>query len=183
RLGSGHPAFVPYRNYRGADGGLFFLSCFTEKFWSSLCDALDRADLKSDARSANNVARCRNRAFVDGELQAIFGTRSTADWLAQLAKFNIPAMRVQDLDYALRRDPQIAHNKTVVEVDHPSAGKVEMLALPINFHGTPARYERAAPRLGEHSVEILREFGFAQDEIDSLLRSEAVAGLRAKKPA
>ena len=183
RMGSAHPAFVPYRNYRGADGELFFLSCFTEKFWSSLCEAVDRPDLKSDARSATNIARCQNRAFVDGELQAIFGTRSTADWLAQLSKFNVPVTRVQDLNYALRHDAQIAHNRTIVELEHPTADKVEMLALPINFHGTPARYERAAPRLGEHSVEILREFGFAQDEIDKLVHSEATAGLRAKKPA
>lgn len=183
RMGSAHPAFVPYRNYRGADGGLFFLSCFTEKFWLSLCEAIGRPDLKSDARSATNIARCRNRAFVDAELQAIFSTRSTADWLAQLGKFNVPATKVQDLNDALRHDPQIAYNKSVIAVEHPTAGKVEMLALPINFHGTPARYERAAPRLGEHSVEILHEFGFAQDEIDKLVHSEAVAGLRAKHPA
>ena len=80
----------------------------------------------------------------------------------------------------MRRDPQIAHNKTVIDVEHPSAGKVEMLALPINFHGTPARYVRPAPRLGEHSVEILREFGFSQEEIDRLCRRRAVAGLEAK---
>ena len=183
RLGSGHPAFVPYRNYRGADGELFFLSCFTEKFWSSLCDALGRPDLKSDARSASNVARCRNRAFVDGELGAIFSTRSTAEWLAQLAKFNVPATRVQDLNYALRRDPQVAHNKTVIEVEHPSAGKVEMLALPVNFHATPARYARPAPILGEHSFEVLREFGFSRAEIESLTQCRAVAGKREKKLA
>jgi len=183
RLGSGHPAFVPYRNYRGADGELFFLSCFTEKFWSSLCDALDRPDLKSDARSASNVARCQNRVFVDDELEAIFSKRSTADWLAQLAKFNVPATRVQDLNYALRQDPQIAHNKTLVEVEHPTAGKVEMLALPVNFRGTPARYERPAPILGEHSFEVLREFGFSQAEIDRLTQSGAVAGRRETKPA
>jgi crotonobetainyl-CoA:carnitine CoA-transferase CaiB-like acyl-CoA transferase len=179
RLGSGHPAFVPYRNYRGADGGLFFLSCFTEKFWSSLCDAIGRPDLKTDARSANNIARCQNRGFVDGELEAIFRTRSSADWLAQLAKFNVPATKVQDLNDALRHDPQIAHNKTVIAVEHPTAGKVEMLALPINFHGTPARYERAAPLLGEHSFEVLREFGFSPSEIDRLTQCGAIAGKRA----
>ena len=183
RLGSGHPAFVPYRNYRGADGDLFFLSCFTEKFWSSLCDALERPDLKIDARSASNVARCGNRAFVDGELESIFSKRSTADWLARLAKFNVPATRVQDLNYALRRDPQVAHNNTVIEVEHPTAGKVEMLALPVNFHGTPARYARPAPILGEHSFEVLREFGFSQAEIDSLTQSRAVAGKRETKLA
>lgn len=177
RLGSGHPAFVPYRNFRGADAALFFLSCFTEKFWSALCEAIGRADLKDDPRSATNVARCENRAFVDGELQAIFGTRATDERLKLLEQSNVPVARVQDLHHALRHDPQIAHSGMVVTVEHPTAGKVEMLALPVNFHGTPARYERPAPRFGEHSDEILREFGFSQSEIDSLLNSKAIAGL------
>lgn len=177
RLGSGHPAFVPYRNFRGADGSLFFLSCFTEKFWTALCEAVGRTDLKNDPRSANNVVRCKNRAFVDSELQAIFGTRTTDEWLKVLEKFNVPAAPVQDLHQALRHDPQITHSRMVVEVEHPTAGKVEMLALPVNFHGTPPRYERHAPRFGEHTLEILREFDFSEKEIDNLLNSKAVAGL------
>jgi len=178
RLGSGHPSFVPYRNFRGADGALFFLSCFTEKFWASVCQAVERPDLLEDPRSATNVARCANRDFVDGELQAIFGTRPTREWLARLAEFNVPAAPVQDLHYALREDPQLAHNRTVVPFDHPTAGRFETLALPVNFHGTPARYERPAPILGEHSVQVLREFGIADAEIAQALADGAIAEAR-----
>lgn len=184
RLGSGHPAFVPYRNFKGSDGAPFFLSCFNEKFWAAVCDSVERPDLKTDPRTSTNVARCRNRQFVDEELQAVFATRPRAEWLSRLAKFNVPTAPVQDLNHALRHDPQVRHNKTVIELQHPTAGKVEMLALPVNFHGTPARYERPAPILGEHSVEILREFGFADEEIDDLCSSQAVAGMdEACKPA
>jgi len=183
RMGTGHPMFVPYRNFRGSDGSLFFLSCFTEKFWGAVCDAIGRPELKLDPRSASNVARCRNRAFVDGELEAVFATRPMAEWLQILGKFNVPAAPVQDLNYALRKDPQLLHNKTLVSLDHPTAGKVETLALPVNFHGTPARYGRPAPILGEHSFEVLREFGFSGAEIDSLTQCGAVAGKREKKSA
>lgn len=183
RLGSGHPAFVPYRNFRGADGSLFFLSCFTEKFWAALCDATGRPELKSDARTATNVARCRNREFVDRELQTIFATRPTDEWLQILAQYNVPAARVQDLHQALRHDPQVAHNRLVVNVEHPTAGTVEMLALPVNFHGTPAEYARPAPRLGEHSSEILQEFGFSESEIRSLMNAQAVAGMESETKA
>ncbi|WP_151447666.1 CaiB/BaiF CoA transferase family protein [Lacisediminimonas profundi] len=175
RLGSGHPSFCPYRNFRGAEGDLFFLAAFTEKFWSSLCQALERPDLATDERSKTNVARCQNRAFVDDALQDEFARRNTDELLALLARHNVPAARVQDLAQALREDPQIRHNNTVIKVEHPTAGTVEMLALPINFHGTPAQYRRAAPVLGQHTVDVLREFGFADEEMDSLLAARAVA--------
>jgi len=181
RLGSGHPSFVPYRNFRASDGSLFFLSCFTEKFWASVCQAIERPDLLTDPRSANNVARCANRDFVDGELQAIFGTRPMRDWLERMARFNVPAAPVQDLHYALREDPQLAHNRTVVAYDHPTAGRFETLALPVDFHATPARYERPAPILGQHSVEVLRELGIAEAEIAQALAEGAVAEARPPK--
>lgn len=177
RLGSGHPSFCPYRNFRSEDGVLFFLACFTEKFWSSLCKALERPDLASDARSVSNVARCAHRAFVDAELQAEFDRRGADELMALFARFNVPAARVQDLVQALRHDPQIRHNGSVIAMKHPSAGRFEMLALPVNFHGSPAQYKRPAPRLGEHTLEILGEFGFAPEEIERLLDARAVADM------
>jgi crotonobetainyl-CoA:carnitine CoA-transferase CaiB-like acyl-CoA transferase len=181
RMGSAHPTFVPYRNYRGADGSHFFLACFTEKFWQALCKALARPDLAAEPRYASNVERCANRAALDDELDAIFAKRPTADWLCVFADNNIPAAPIQDLHQALRDDPQVAHNKTVVGVEHPTAGIVEMLALPITFGGTPASYRRAAPRLGEHTSEILNEFGFTAADIDGLMAAGVVAGLNTEK--
>ena len=177
RLGSGHPSFCPYRNFRSEDGVLFFLACFTEKFWTSLCKALERPDLASDARSVSNVARCAHRAFVDDELQAEFDRRGADELLELFARFNVPAARVQDLVQALRHDPQIRHNGSVIAMEHPSVGRFEMLALPVNFHGSPAQYKRPAPRLGEHTLEILGEFGFSPEDIERLLDLRAVADM------
>ncbi|OWT54758.1 CaiB/BaiF CoA transferase family protein [Candidimonas nitroreducens] len=177
RLGSGHPSFCPYRNFVSQDGIVFFLACFTEKFWSSLCKALERSDLAADPRSATNVARCANRDFVDAELQREFGRCGIDELLALFARFNVPAARVQDLAYALRHDPQVAHNKTLIEIEHPTVGKFEMLAFPVNFHGSPAQYRRPAPRLGQHTLEVLQDFGFDSAEIDRLLSMRVVAGM------
>ena len=178
RMGSAHPTFVPYRNYKGGDGSFFFLACFTQKFWEALCDAVDRPDLAGNPHYATNVARCDNRAALDHELESLFATRPTSEWLRLFDKANVPAAPIQDLHHALRHDPQTAHNKTVVELNHPTAGKVEMLALPVNFHGTPATYRRPAPRLGEHTREILEEFGFAADDIERMLAAGVVGGLK-----
>jgi crotonobetainyl-CoA:carnitine CoA-transferase CaiB-like acyl-CoA transferase len=178
RMGSAHPTFVPYRNYRGGDGSFFFLACFTQKFWQALCDAIERPDLAKDPRFATNVGRCDHRTALDDELESVFATRPTSDWLRLFGKANVPAAPIQDLHQALREDAQTAHNKTIVELNHPTAGKVEMLALPVNFHGTPATYRRPAPRLGEHSREILRESGFAANEIERLLAAGVVGELK-----
>ncbi|MDP4026162.1 CoA transferase [Methylobacterium sp. NEAU 140] len=184
RLGSAHPTFVPYRNYRGGDGAFFFLACFTEKFWGALCRCVDRPDLAIDERFASNVARCANRTALDTELEAIFASRPTSEWLEMLGKANVPAAPIQDLHQTLRHDPQVRHNGMVVELEHPTAGPVEMLALPVDFRGTPAQYRRAAPRLGEHTEEILAEFGFDRGRIEGLRRDGVVAGLAdATKPA
>ncbi len=177
RFGSGHPAFAPYRNYKGSDGSYFFLSCFTEKFWSSLCDAVERPDLKKDPRFATNVVRCQNREQLDAELQATFSGRTTAAWMKSFEKHNVPGAPIQDLHQALRSDPQVAHNKTVVVLEHPAAGPFEMLAHPVNYRSTPAQYRTAAPRLGEHTFEVLGEFGFSPGEIDKLTQGGVVAGL------
>jgi crotonobetainyl-CoA:carnitine CoA-transferase CaiB-like acyl-CoA transferase len=177
RLGSAHPTFVPYRNYKGGDGAFFFLACFTEKFWQALCKGVNRPDLAADERFGTNVARCANRAALDAELEAIFANRPTSEWLDILGKANVPAAAIQDLHQTLRHDPQVKHNNMVVELEHPTAGKVEMLALPIDFRGTPAQYRRAAPRLGEHTDEILQEFGFPVDKIEQLRQGGVVAGL------
>lgn len=177
RLGSAHPSFCPYRNFRSAGVEIFFLACFSEKFWTSLCKALDRSDLEADPRTVNNIARCDNRDYVDAELQAEFDHHGIDELLALLAQYNVPAARVQDLRQALFEGPQARHNGTVVSVDHPTTGPFSMLALPINFYGTPASYDRAAPLLGEHTREMLIEFGFSADEVNTLLKADVVRGL------
>ncbi|HMO48358.1 MAG TPA: CoA transferase [Rubrivivax sp.] len=177
RMGSGHPAFVPYRNYAGGDGRLFFLSCFTEKFWASVCDAIGRPELKSDERTRSNVACYAHRDFVDGTLEQAFAGQTSAFWLQRLAEFNVPSAPVQDIHQALREDPQMRHNGAVVALEHPTAGAVETLAHPVNFRGTPARYQRPPPRFGEHTAQVLQQWGFDAAEVDALFASGAVAGL------
>jgi crotonobetainyl-CoA:carnitine CoA-transferase CaiB-like acyl-CoA transferase len=175
RRGSGHPTFVPYRNFQAGDGAYFFLACFTQKFWLAMCKAIGRPDLIDDPRFVNNTDRCENRDALDAELEATFATRPADEWLEILGTGNVPAAKIQDLHTALTEDPQIAHNNTVVSVKHPTAGEVRMQAHPVNYHGTPATYRRPAPRLGEHTREVLEEFGVSPDILDRLTREKAEA--------
>ncbi len=178
RLGSGHPSIVPYRNFLGSDKHFFFIACITGKFWANMCRALDRADLLSDPRFVTNSDRTRHRAELDTILSEIFSTRPAHEWVAILSAADVPAAKVQSHHEALTQDPQVKHNGTVVEPTHPVAGTVKTIAHPVNFAKTPASYRRPAPVHGEHTREILADFGFAAAEIAALESSGVVRASR-----
>ena len=100
-------------------------------------------------------------------------TRSSADWLALFRENDIWAGPVYGYE-DLRSDPQIVHNGTFIEYDHPTEGHVVTPGFPIRFSATPSTVARGAPLAGEHSREILREFGFQEDRIDRLVDGGAV---------
>jgi crotonobetainyl-CoA:carnitine CoA-transferase CaiB-like acyl-CoA transferase len=97
----------------------------------------------------------------------------TAHWLNAFSKSNIWAGPVYGYD-ELVRDPQIAHNGTFVEYDHPTEGHVKTPGFPYKFSKTPGRIYRGAPLTGEHTREVLEETGFDPGHIDALLRNGAV---------
>ena len=180
RMGTAHPVFVPYQNFKGSDGAEFFLSCFTDGFWRSLCEVVDRPQWVDDSRFKDNPSRCENRNALIPELEAIFGSKSAALWVADLGKRNVPAALVQDLNQALREDLQVQHLEMVVKQDHPRAGKIETLRTPVNFMGAPADIRRPPPVFGQHTEEVLREFGLVDDEIRTLFGGDVVAGINDK---
>jgi crotonobetainyl-CoA:carnitine CoA-transferase CaiB-like acyl-CoA transferase len=178
RLGSGHPTMVPYRNYKGSDGRYFFAAAFTPKFWQNLCAALERPDLPVDPRFSDNRARTTNRDALDAILEEIFATRPARYWVDRLATRDVPCAAVQDYHTALTEDPQVKHNRAVLEFEHPVAGAMTNIANPVNFHRTPAQVRRPPPVLGQHTREVLLEKGFTPEEVELLLREETVAGAR-----
>lgn len=174
RLGSGHPTMVPYRNYKGSDGTYFFAACFTEKFWRNLCNTLNRPDLLTDPRFADNTARTANREALDAILEAEFAVHAADYWVNRLTSADVPCAKVQDYHTALTVDPQIKHAKAVIGLEHPTVGAMTNIANPVNFHGSPAAYHRPPPLLGEHTLEVLHEFGFSSSETEELVESRIV---------
>ncbi|MDB5840832.1 MAG: coA-transferase family protein [Herminiimonas sp.] len=181
RFGSGHPTMVPYRNYQGSDGQYFFAACFTVKFWANLCNTIGRPDLLTDPRFKTNTERTQNREALDTILSDIFATRPASEWVAILSAADVPAAKVQTYLEALTADPQVKHNKTLVPMQHPVAGDIQTLANPVNFSKTPATYRKPPPVLGEHSRDVLADFGFSVAEIAALQASGVVSGSRLEK--
>lgn len=182
RLGSGHPTMVPYRNYQGSDGRYFFAAAFTPKFWQNLCAALERPDLPTDPRFADNRARTANREALDAILEEIFTSRPAQHWVERLSARDVPCALVQDYHTALTQDPQVRHNGAVLHFEHPLAGPMTNIANPVNLHGSPAEVRRPPPVLGQHTEEVLREKGFSAEEVARLLHEGTVQGTRRELP-
>jgi formyl-CoA transferase len=100
-------------------------------------------------------------------------TRTTAEWMSICNQFDIPATPLYSLD-ELPEHPQLVATSLFQTMEHPSEGTVRYIRPPTKFARTPAAVRGAAPRVGEHSCEILREAGLQDDEINALLSSKTV---------
>src|SRR5439155_18294403 len=128
KFGSGHPDLVPYQAFPARDGW-FIVACLTNAFFKRLCAAIDREDLLADPRFATNDLRVKHRDDVVPVLSAIFRTRDSAEWIALLESYDIPACRVNSLDDILGH-PQIVANGAVVERTDERRGRIRTLGPP-----------------------------------------------------
>jgi crotonobetainyl-CoA:carnitine CoA-transferase CaiB-like acyl-CoA transferase len=159
------------RPFKTQDGYLAILP-YSDQNWRDFFKITGRQDLQDDPRFKTFATRLRNIELLYQELSKIAVTRPSAEWLADLDRHNIPAMLVNSLE-TLLHDPQLEATGFWQIVEHPSEGTMRLPGIPTAFGKTPGSIRRLPPRLGEHSVEILREAGLAQGEIDALLASGA----------
>jgi len=166
KFGSGHPDLVPYQAFPASDGH-FIVACLTNAFFKRLCAAIGREDLLADPRFATNDLRVRHRTEIVPILADVFSARPRDHWISLLEAHDIPACRVNMLEDILAH-PQIAANGTVVEREGSRRGRIRTLAPPVRLSATPSGVERLAPLLGEHTDEVLREFGVSGAELAEL---------------
>jgi crotonobetainyl-CoA:carnitine CoA-transferase CaiB-like acyl-CoA transferase len=159
------------RPYATKDGFLAILP-YTDGHWREFCGLVGRLDLQQDARFTTITNRLANVEAYYATLGKIAATRTNAEWLALLGKSNVPHGPVNSLDDLLT-DPQLKATGFWKTVEHPSEGTLRMPDIPPRFSKTPPEIRRLQPRLGEHSVEVLREAGMTQSDIDAMLASKA----------
>jgi glutaryl-CoA transferase len=159
RMGNAHPNVIPYQVFPVADGHVIIASGNDSQF-GKLCAVLGEPDLAKDPRYLDNEARLEHRPELIGRLCALTAKISRAALLAQLEAVGVPAGPINNLEQVFA-DPQVIHRG--MRIDRPSAaaqgGSIPGVRTPIVLDGATMAAERAAPRLGEHSAEILREIG------------------------
>jgi crotonobetainyl-CoA:carnitine CoA-transferase CaiB-like acyl-CoA transferase len=171
-MGSAHPLNAPYQAFETSDRWIT-VGAANQTNWLRLVELLDMRALADDSRFRTGDDRIRNYAVLAEVLAPAFRTRSSAEWLAALENVKIPAGPVLDVT-EMHEDPQTLAREMVTEVQHSTAGRVKTIGAPVKFSASPGGVQRGAPVFGEHTREVLREHGFADAEIDRMLRSGAI---------
>lgn len=169
---SAHQTIVPAQNFATRDGWIVIF-CNKDKFWRDLVEALGVRELAEDARFRTFGDRFAHKDALLPLLHARFATRTTEEWLDRL-RGRVPCAPVNDVRQALA-DPQVLARDMIVDVQHPDFGPLKEVRSPVRTEGE-IRHPARAPRLGEHTDQILREILSYSDRTIARLRETGVIG-------
>lgn len=156
RMGNAHPNIVPYQEFPTADGYMI-IAVGNDGQFGKLCATLGHAEWARDERFTTNPQRVKHRAELIDLLREVAMTRNTADWVAAMEGAGVPCGPINALDRVFD-DPQVQARGLRIEMPHPLAGTVPLVANPIRLSGTPVQYRRAPPTLGQHTDEVLAQW-------------------------
>ena len=160
---SAHPSLTPCQLYTTADGWIFIM-CNKEKFWPALCEEIGRPEWADDPRFRRFSNRLENRDLISELLDEVLKEKTTAEWMQRFAG-KVPASPINDVAQALD-NPFVTENDRLQTLNHPTAGEFRLVAPPVRTGEPPP--SRPAPRLGEHTEEILKGLGYDEARIGAL---------------
>ena len=171
-LGSAHRMSAPYQAIRCADG-FITLGAANDRIFERLAHLLGHPEWIDDERFAVDGKRVRNRAVLADAIEAVTATRSRSYWLERLEAHDIPCGPINTYREVMS-DPQVQAREMVLETEHPTLGRIRTLGTPIKLGSTPLVPGRPAPRLGQHTDEVLQEAGYTVEEVAALRACKAV---------
>jgi crotonobetainyl-CoA:carnitine CoA-transferase CaiB-like acyl-CoA transferase len=172
RIGNLHPNIVPYQPFRASDGEVI-LACGNDNLYRKFCEAAGCPELASDARFLTNGKRVENRKELTRLLGDIFRKRTKLEWVTLLDAAGVANGPINDIAQVFA-EPQVKARGVRIEVAHPVAGTLPMVASPMRFSGTPLEHKTPPPLLGEHTDEILTKILDKSAEEIARLRANGV---------
>ena len=171
-LGGSYPYYAIYET---RDEKLLTIGCTEPWLWANFCKAIGRPDLERFARKPDQFVRAANaeEAAAREEIEAIIRTRDRDDWYERLVKADVCVGKVYDVEEMVH-DPQITHRQMIIDVEHPTHGRVRQFGVAIKLSDTPGSVRSAAPLSGEHTDVVLKDLGFGADDIAALRARKVV---------
>ncbi|MFA6034754.1 MAG: CoA transferase [Myxococcota bacterium] len=153
--GNRHASITPFDSFTAGDGKTFVLAIAGERMWRTFCVAVERNDLATDPRFADNPQRTAHHAELKAILEGeVFSSKGAAGWVRELDLAGVPCTLIAPIDTVVC-NPQLKERGMLVKLEHPVAGAYTVAGVPVRFTGTPASVDRPAPALGQHTKEIL----------------------------
>ncbi|MFN5142607.1 MAG: CaiB/BaiF CoA transferase family protein [Burkholderiales bacterium] len=166
-MGTRHRRAAPYQAYRTSDGYVT-VGANNEKLWRAFCEQVCASPhWLSDPRYASNALRVQHADALQADIEAVFTSHPTAHWVEALDAAAVPGGPVYSYQQVFD-DPHVKARAIVVEMEHPIMGTIKTFGSPVKSSGELVSIRRAAPWLGQHSEEIVRSLGIAEDEVKSL---------------
>jgi crotonobetainyl-CoA:carnitine CoA-transferase CaiB-like acyl-CoA transferase len=162
-----------YQFYRTTDGNFVLFCAIEPKFWRRFCEVVERPDLADHHEDEGPVDFSHHDTWLRDELQAVFLTRTQAEWVALAAEQRLPIGPAHQGVPSLRDDAHLRSRQIVVEGEHPVAGPFTYVGEPVVVDGQPYEVRRHAPALGEHTDEVLAELGYDEARI-ARLRADGI---------
>lgn len=154
RLGNAHVNIVPYQVFTASDMD-FIIACGNDSQFVALCEAIGLPELPKDSRFTKNADRVRNREVIVGKLAEHFLSDTADNWVTRIHAVKVPVGVINDIGRALE-EPQVLARDMLVHIPHALNSGFRMVGSPVKLSDTPVEYQRPAPRLGEHTHEVLK---------------------------
>lgn len=173
-LGSAHRMIAPYQAFATQDGYIN-IGAANQNNWERMCRAVGRDDLLDDARFASNPERMVNIQSLTPIMEETFRTQTTAHWVEVLERAGVPCGPIYNIEQVYA-DPHVQSRDMAVELQHPKAGGIRNIGVAVKLSDTPGSVRTPAPLLGQHTDDVLAEFGYADADIAALRQSGALGG-------
>ena len=172
--GNFHPTQVPMGTFEASDG-LVNIAASSGKMWMNFCATLNAEHLAKDARYADGRQRARNREQLNADMNTVTRRFTTPELVERLNAVGVPCGPIYNIGQAFE-DEQVQHLRMTRTAAHPRLGNINLVRSPVNLssHPFPERFHHAAPDVGEHGSEVLRELGFDDATIAALQAAKAI---------
>jgi crotonobetainyl-CoA:carnitine CoA-transferase CaiB-like acyl-CoA transferase len=172
QAGNNHPTSIPTGVFKTRDGYIN-IAASEQHIWERLCGVLGAEALLQNPKYRTGAVRSENRHALTAEIESYLKTRASAECVERFNKAGVPCGPIYSVDEVFD-DAQVKHLGIAQSVTKKDKSKMQLVGQPVSLSRTPSRLVASSPEAGEHTDEILKEFGFSAREIEALRKAKAV---------